>query len=90
MSSLTLKDVPPELLDGLRRRAAAERRSLSQQALVLLARSLGQPSPEGADRNDAQVSAWRELCGEWRSDEPLGKETARLLGRRTRGRRVDL
>jgi hypothetical protein len=90
MSSLTLKDVPAELLDGLRRRAAAERRSLSQQALVLIARSLGEPSLEDADRSVAQVSAWRELCGEWRSDESLRKETARLLGRRTRGRRVDL
>ena len=36
MSSLTLKNLPPELLERLRERAKRERRSLSAEALTIL------------------------------------------------------
>ena len=40
MPSFTLKDVPPKLLEDLRRSAAADRRSVTQQVIYLLERAL--------------------------------------------------
>ena len=40
MPSFTLKDVPPKLREDLRRSAAADRRSVTQQVIYLLERAL--------------------------------------------------
>lgn len=45
MTTLTLKQVPPELLDQLRELAERERRSINQQAIVLLDQALPRPRP---------------------------------------------
>lgn len=41
MASLTVKGIPDELLEQLRRRAADQRRSLNSEVLYRLERSLG-------------------------------------------------
>jgi plasmid stability protein len=48
MASLTLKDIPPDLLERLRARAKEERRSLSAEAITILERQLltGYRTPE--------------------------------------------
>ncbi len=89
MSSLTLKDVPDALLNRLRALAAAERRSLNQQAIVLLEGSLD--AQEGASvRAERQIAAWRELAGGWVSTESFGDEVAAVMEARSLGRDVDL
>jgi len=40
MSSLTLKNIPPVLLERLRAQAARERRSLSAEAITIIERAL--------------------------------------------------
>jgi len=44
---------------------------------------------EGMDR-EAQVAAWRELCGQWRSDQTLDEELEAIYAVRTAGREVEL
>lgn len=93
MASLTLKDIPDELMDRLRQAARAERRSLTQQALQLIdgglkarQRASELPSPEVA----RQVRRWRELAGRWASDQSFEEEVAAIFTSRTAGREVDL
>lgn len=89
MRSLTLKDVPDALLERLRVLAAAERRSLLQQALVLIEE--GVTRHEGAStRVQRQVDAWRRVAGLWASDQDVESEVSDLLAARTAGRDVDL
>ena len=49
MTTLTLKQVPPELLEQLRALAERERRSVNQQAIVLLEQALAKPRPTFAE-----------------------------------------
>ncbi|RPI59865.1 MAG: hypothetical protein EHM50_08415 [Lysobacterales bacterium] len=93
MSSLTLKNVPDELLEDLRETALQERRSVNQQALQLLIEALRtrkRGGPVRATRAGGQLAAWRALAGRWRSDEDAATETKRIYSRRTRGRKVGL
>ncbi|NOY28548.1 MAG: hypothetical protein GXP62_22060 [Oligoflexia bacterium] len=93
MPSLTLKDIPVELMERLRSAARRERRSLTQQVFIFIEGGLaerdhraGQPSPAAA----RQVARWRELAGRWASDESFADEVAALAEARTSGRTVDL
>ena len=92
MASLTLKDLPDDLLEALRRAAERDRRSLSQQVIHLLASALGTRPvrSEGAAADaEAQVAEWRKLAGSWVSDVDERTEVDELLDRRTAGRKVD-
>jgi plasmid stability protein len=88
LATITVKNVPKELLERLRARAKEERRSVAQQILRILEAAL----TEGqiAERRARQLEAWRGLAGRWRSDKPLQQEIAEIYAARTSGRDVDL
>ena len=89
MSSITLKDVPEELLARLRAVAARERRSLNQEAMVLLEGGLA-ARETAEERARRQVECWRALAGAWVSDQSFEEEVSDLLGARSPSRNVDL
>ena len=93
MPSLTLKNIPDDLMDRLRQAARAERRSLIQQAFHLIdgglaewEGSVGIPPAPVAE----QVRRWRELAGQWQSSEDFDAEIDAIRASRTEGREVDL
>jgi hypothetical protein len=91
MAALTLKNVPEELMSALRAAAEHDRRSLNQQIIHLLEaaiRNRGHGDALSPTEVQAQLAAWREMAGTWRSDVELEEEIARTVGRRTRGRKV--
>ena len=92
MPSITLKNVPEELLERLRRRAREERRSLSQEALHLLERALtgpDAPSQRALESHmETQLSAWKELAGRWASQRTVEDEIAGIYAARSSGREV--
>ncbi|MGD2115140.1 MAG: hypothetical protein PVG07_08805 [Acidobacteriota bacterium] len=92
MASLTLKNIPDLLLERLRARASAERRSLTQEILHLLEDALVRSPPEGGSGVEAraQADAWSALAGGWRSDLEPHEEAERILAARSRGRDVEL
>lgn len=92
MASLTLKNLPDDLLDRLRERADDERRSINQQAIYILERALEDPRLAQAR---AQAEHWSRIGGldgseGWRSDRPVAEEIADLYEARTPGRPVNL
>jgi hypothetical protein len=89
MPSITLKDVPEALLIRLRAAAAQERRSLNQEALVLIEGGLA-ARETAEDRALRQVEAWRALAGGWASDVSFEAEVADVYAARTLGRDIDL
>jgi plasmid stability protein len=91
MASLTLKNLPADLLPALREAAAKDRRSLTQEIIHLLEAALQGPLRRGEPRSvDAQLAAWRSLAGRWESDVDGATEARRLMRRRTAGRKVTL
>ncbi len=73
MASLTIKNIPDDLLERLRQKATSDRRSLNQQILRLLENALatGKPTDDRQLRSEieAQASAWEALAGKWDSEE---------------------
>ena len=91
MASITLKNLPDDLLDALREAAQRDRRSMTQEIVHLLETAV-RALPKAAETPDAkaQVAAWRKLAGKWESDVDSATEARRISSARTRGREVDL
>src|SRR5262245_55109097 len=92
MASLTLKDIPDQMLDRLRRRARADRRSLSQEALYLLERSLDaeKPTLDAKQEAAAQIKQWRALAKRWKHAGSHADLIEQIYAARTAGRPVEL
>lgn len=94
MASLTLKNLPEDLLESLRQSAERERRSLSQQIIHLLEEAVSEgkgPAPAVAPARgleEARLSAWRRLAGRWVSEHDERTEAKQLVRARTSGRKV--
>jgi hypothetical protein len=67
MASVTLKNVPMELITMLKRQARQNRRSLNQEALARLEASVALPRRSGRDT----VKALRRLHGRMAGLKPL-------------------
>jgi plasmid stability protein len=93
MASVTIKNMPDDLLERLRRKAAAAHRSVNQQILRLLEQALAAEPPDNRQLGaeiEAQVRAWEALAGKWSADEPAEEEVGRIYAARTAGRKVEL
>ncbi len=90
MASLTLKDIPEDVLEELRELAKRERRSLNRQALVLIEGGLERETGRMSARRQSQIKAIRELAGSWQSDLTFEEEVAEIYAARTGGRKVEL
>lgn len=96
MSSLTLKNLPDELLERLRARARKQRRSLNSEAVLLLEQAMSadlreSPANASATEREAQLAAWARLSGRWPDgDAALVAMAAEVDESRTLGREFDL
>ena len=94
MASITIKNIPDQLLARLREQAATENRSMNREIIRLLDISLS------ADRSlrpqyrralaDVQADAWARLGGQWNSDVSVEDEVADIYSARTDGREIEL
>jgi len=94
VASITIKNIPDQLLARLREQAATENRSMNREIIRLLDISLS------ADRSlrpqyrralaDVQADAWARLCGQWISDVSVEDEVADIYSARTGGREIEL
>jgi hypothetical protein len=89
MATITLNDIPEDLLARLQTAALRERRSLDQEAIVLIEGGLAARETAG-ERAERQVAAWSDFVGGWVSDLPFEAEVAALYTARTSGRDFDL
>jgi plasmid stability protein len=84
MASVTIEDIPDEMLERLRRRAATDHRSLNKEVIHLLgtAQSSG-CVPDGAvlrkEVADRQAEAWDRLAGRWDSGSESRRRDRRYL-----------
>jgi len=92
--NLTLKGLPDELGQALKRAAEQSHRSLNGEIVHRLSRSFEKPVPEPitrlAESPDEVADAWKKLAGQWQSDLSLEDELAALYANRSTGRDVDV
>lgn len=87
MPSITIENIPSELLARLRQHAARHRRSVNEEIVHLLDRALsgaitGRDEAEGTRGVEAQVHAWRSLAGRWESEAGPAREVEQIYAAR--------
>ena len=95
MASVTIKDIPDEILERLRQRAAADHRSLNKEVIHLLGAALSNAfSADDAARRrevaERQAEAGGRLAGRWDSDQRVEDEIADIYSARSEGRNIPL
>jgi DNA phosphorothioation-dependent restriction protein DptG len=92
MATLTIKNIPENLIEQLRNRATHERRSLNQEVIHLLEQILISSETSGQIRAAAQrqVEAWQKIAGRWKSALTPEEEIHQIYSARTTGRDVKL
>jgi len=94
MASLTVRDIPGDVLDKIRVLSTRERRSLNKQFLVIVEDGLKTHTAalerDRAPAPSLQVALWRDLAGHWEDQRPTGAIIADIRRHRTGGREVRL
>lgn len=96
MSSMTVRDIPEDVLETLRALSSRERRSLNSEILVVLEEGVrshlaGKPAA-GLERvpRDIQLALWKELAGTWEDERDTAEIVADIRRARSMGRKVAL
>ncbi|MFW6251037.1 MAG: FitA-like ribbon-helix-helix domain-containing protein [Alkalispirochaetaceae bacterium] len=83
MATLQVRDVDDKLYESLRKRAAREKRSISQEVIVILEKYLSRPSRYDVNPTDEFLS----LAGAWRDDREADEIISDIRGSRTNSSR---
>jgi len=78
MKSITVRNIPDELLDRLRTLSVLEKRSLNNEILIVLEKGLAKELEYKTNfKNqlamETQIKIWQNLCGQWKEDEKVRK-----------------
>ena len=94
MTSITIKNIPDQLLSQLREQAEMEQRSMNKEIIRLLDLGLSTHRSHAPEHRrmlaQAQVQAWSRLGGRWISDVPVEDEIADIYAARLGSREVEL
>ena len=96
MASMTVRDIPVEVLDRIRVLSGRERRILNKQFLVIVEDGLRthtaalERSREYGPTPSVQVALWRDIAGKWEDERSAAEIVADIRRHRTMGREVRL
>lgn len=93
MANLTIRNIPEDLMEKLRRQSKAEKRSLNNEILMVLEKCVDLYTVEKIDDiflKEAQAELWEKIAGEWDDERSAAEISADIRAHRTTGRKVDL
>jgi hypothetical protein len=96
MASLTVRDIPGDVLAKIKVLSERERRSLNKQFLVIVEDGLKTHTAalargrESGPSPSLQLALWRNLAGAWEDERSTAEIIADLRRQRTVGREVRL
>ena len=96
MASMTVRDIPGEMLDKIRILSERERRSLNKEFLVIVEDGLKthtaalERNRECGPTTSLQVALWRDIAGKWEDERSTDEIIADIRRHRTAGREVRL
>jgi hypothetical protein len=82
MPNLSIKDVPEEIAEALRQRAAGNHRSLQGELMAIITAAAGQPREPAAPEGGSPLQGWRRGT---RTIEDLVEERRRKYPQPVRG-----
>jgi plasmid stability protein len=97
MASLTLRDIPDEVMDTIKVLSKRERRSLNKEFIVVVERGLrssledvGHMAAKQHIPRNLQDDLWKDLCGKWEDARSAKEIVSDIREQRTLGREVRL
>ena len=95
MKSITVRNIPDELLDRLRTLSVIEKRSLNNEILIVLEKGLAKESEYTTNSNnhlsmETQIKIWQNLSGQWEDSRSTDEIIRDIIDSRSEGRSVDL
>jgi plasmid stability protein len=95
MASLTVRNIPNDILDKIRALSSVERRSLNNEILVILERGTYREYEEKLQKRrflskSTQMEMWKGLLGTWEDTRTTKEIIEDIYANRTAGRDVDL
>jgi plasmid stability protein len=95
MATLTIRNIPDDLLNKIRILSIIEKRSLNNEILMVLEKGLSKESDsvnyvKNQLSNDTQIKLWQNLCGKWKDSKSTAEIISDIIDSRSQGRKVDL
>ena len=95
MASITIRNIPDEVLERIRALSSIERRSLNNEILVILERGTYSEYEEKLLKHkylskSTQMEIWRKLAGTWEDSRSAKEIIEDIYSNRTVGREVQL
>lgn len=95
MKNLTIRNIPDEIMDKIKMFSIIDKRSINNQILILLEKSVNQELKdiEHLKKNlslETQVSIWEDLCGKWEDNRSTEEIIQDILSKRSEGREIIL
>jgi plasmid stability protein len=93
MVSITVRNIPDEIIDKIKVLSEIEKRSLNNEILVILERGLSDEIKNKKNAKisaEAQVSLWRKLSGLWEDTRPTEEIISDIYSSRSKGRDVEI
>ena len=95
MKSITVRNIPDELLDRLRTLSIIEKRSLNNEILIVLEKGLAKDVEYKTNfKNhlsmETQIKIWQNLSGQWKDNRSTDEIIRDIIDSRSEGRSVDL
>jgi plasmid stability protein len=95
MASITVRNIPDEVLEKIRALSAIERRSINNEILLILERGTYSEYEERLHRRkylskSTQLEIWKGLLGSWQDNRTTKEIIDDIYSNRTGGRDVEL
>ena len=95
MKSITVRNIPDELLNRLRTLSIIEKRSLNNEILMVLEKGLAKETEFKTNfKNhlsmETQIKIWQNLSGQWKDNRSTDEIIRDIVDSRSEGRSVDL
>jgi plasmid stability protein len=95
MASITIRNIPDEVLERIRALSSIERRSLNNEILVILERGTYSEYEEKLIKpkylsKATQMEIWKQLAGTWEDSRSAKEIIEDIYSHRTAGREVQL
>lgn len=95
MASVTVRNIPDDILERIRALSTAERRSLNNEILVILERGTNAEFEEKIQQRkflskSTQMELWDQLVGTWKDSRSASEIIEDIYSLRTAGRDIEL
>ena len=96
MPSLTIRDIPNEVMDKIKILSKKERRSINSEILMIIENGLMSHNDQNTSSSshviskETQLSIWENISGKWEDDRKTEDIINNIYESRSKGRDVEL